>query len=333
MQTTISIFKKGAVQRKRHPKVEDMIETLKLIIKNKVAMTGLVITVAYMVLALLDVIYPAYLGYGPNTITSLTQLLPPGTPLGEQLPTPPTFANGWHYWFGTTVGAYPLFPAILASLRIDLGYSLVIVLTGAIVGILVGTFSGYFGGVWDELMMRITDVFYSIPFLVMAIAFTTILSYTLLQDHVPVNGFNLIALALIIIWWPTYARLTRSITLSLKSSRFIEAAVASGSSRVRNVVTHIIPGVLSPVFVQISLDLGSIVLVFATLEFLGLGAIIQINSYTPELGNLITIGQTCLVTGDWWPIFIPGVFLLIFTVGINIFGDGMRDVLDPKMRR
>ena len=331
MQTTISIFKKGAVQRKRHPRVEDFIETLKLVMKNRVAMTGLIITFTYLMIALLDVVYPAYLGYGASQITSLKQLTPPGS--GLKLPTAPTFAGGWHFWFGTTQGLVPIFPAMLASLRIDLGYSLLIVLTGAIIGIFVGTFSGYFGGVWDELMMRVTDVFYSIPFLVMAIAFTTILSYALLQDHLPVNGFNLVALALIIIWWPTYARLTRSITLSLKSARFIEAAVASGSSRIRNVVTHIIPGVLSPVFVQISLDLGSIVLVFSTLEFLGLGNIIQINPFTPELGNLITMGQPYLVYGWWWPIFIPGLFLLVFTVGINIFGDGLRDVLDPKMRR
>ncbi len=330
MQTTVSIFKRGTIQKKRHPKVEDAKETLKLVIKNKVALTGLVITAVYLFIALLDQVYPAYLGFGPNIITSLLQL--GGQPNGK-FPTAPTTVGGWHFWFGTGLGHFEIFPAMLASLRIDIGYSLLIVLSGAIIGIVVGSFSGYYGGVWDELVMRITDIFYSIPFLVMAIAFTTILSFTFTQDHIPISGFNLIALALVIIWWPTYARLTRSITLSLKSSRFIEAAIASGSSKVRNVLTHVIPGVLSPVFVQISLDLGSIVLVFSTVEFLGLGQIIGINYYTPELGNIIVNGQSGMLLGYWWPIFIPGIFLLIFTVGINIFGDGLRDVLDPKMRR
>ncbi len=331
MQSTISIFKRSGVQKKRRPKVEDFKSTMKLVFKNKVSLTGLIITSVYFMLALMDYVYPQYLGAGPGIITSMTRLN--GGFLGQGFPSAPTLSKGWWFYLGTTYSNIPLFPAILSALYIDLGYSLLIVLSGAVAGILVGTISAYYGGFWDELMMRITDIFYSIPFLIMAIAFTTILAYSLAKAHAPINGFSLIAMALIIIWWPTYARLTRSITLSIKSSRFIEAAVASGSSRIRNIFTHIIPNVLSPVFVQISLDLGSIVLIFATVEYLGLGNVIQVTQYTPELGELISLGQQYLPVGIWWPVFIPGLFLLIFTVGVNILGDGLRDVLDPKMRR
>jgi ABC-type dipeptide/oligopeptide/nickel transport systems, permease components len=126
--------------------------------------------------------------------------------------------------------------------------------------------------------------------------------------------------------------LTRSITLSVKSQKFIEASTASGSSRVRNVVVHVIPNVLSPVFVQISLDIGNVILLFATLAFLPL-TFLNLNEFTPELGSMISSSETYMLGPGWFSAVIPAVFLLIFTISINLFGDGLRDVLDPKLRR
>jgi peptide/nickel transport system permease protein len=109
----------------------------------------------------------------------------------------------------------------------------------------------------------------------------------------------------------------------------VEAATASGASTARNVFSHVLPNVLSPVFVQISLDLGTIMQLFAVLFFLGVIS----DPYFPELGNIINLGQAWLSAGIWWPVIIPGVFILLFTISINLLGDGLRDVLDPKLRR
>lgn len=304
-------------KQKRNARTENARMTLKLFLKNRLAFAGLIITAVYFLIALLDYVYPPWLGV-PN-ITSMLDFVPGHTASGL-LPTPPSFSGSWYYWLGTTVSRIPIFPAMLASLKIDLGYSLLIVLVGMLSGVILGSFSGYIGGYFDEVVMRVADIFFSLPFLVFAIVITFVLGFTLTN----------IVIALMIIWWPTYARLTRGLALSTKSLKYVEAAAASGSSTLRSVFTHIIPNVLSPVYVQMSLDLGSIVQIFAALDFLGFN---QGNIYLPELGNMINIGQNSLAGGMWWPIVMPGVFLLIFTIAINLMGDGLRDVLDPKLRR
>ena len=186
-------------------------------------------------------------------------------------------------------------------------------------GTILGSIAGFKGGYPDEVLMRITDVFYSIPFLILALAFIFLLG----------RYIEYAVYALIIIWWPIYARLARGQALYIKSMKFVEAATASGASTMRNVFSHVLPNVLSPVFVQISLDLGSIMQLFAVLFFLGVIS----DPYFPELGNIINQGQSWLAVGVWWPIVIPGIFILLFTVSVNLLGDGLRDVLDPKLRR
>lgn len=308
--------------KRKNPRIEDFKYTFKLFFKNKLAFVGFAITVVYFIIALMDFVYPHYLG---AKVTDISNIFVFGQVTGA-LPTAPTFAHGWWYIFGTTQYRVAIFPTLLAALKVDLSYSLVIVLIGAVLGVIVGSIAGYFGGIVDEIMMRVTDVFFGVPFIIMAIAFTVVLKATLSQP---------VVIALIIIWWPIYARLSRSLALSTKSQKYVEAAVASGSSGLRNVFSHVMPNVLSPVFVQISLDLGSIVQILAALDFIGFHAV---GPLTPEIGNLLTIGQVYFstvgtVSGLWWPLVLPGVFLLIFTVAVNLMGDGLRDVLDPKLRR
>ncbi len=288
------------------------------LLKSGAATAGLIISIAYMVLALLDVIYPQYLGVG-NDHTMLS-FLSSGTGVSSAPPTPPVFNQGWWYYFGTTTSEIPIFPSMLAALQYDLGYALLIVIAGAGIGLLFGAASGYFGGKVDELMMRITDIFLSVPLIPLAVAVTFFLGAT----------FADMAYALVLVSWPSFARLARGECLSIKSQSYMEAAISAGSSRGRNVIVHVIPNVLSPIFVQASLGVGRIVLVFATLFFLG---IVRGDEYMPELGKLLVFGQQWLAQGAWWPIVVPGVFLIIFVVGINLFGDGLRDILDPKLRR
>lgn len=298
--------------------------TLNLFINNKTALVGAIITAAYFIIALLDTVYPEYLGV--TSIASVTSFLHSKGLDPSVLPTPPTLSDGWWYWFGTTEYGVPILPAMLAALKVDIGYSVIIVLSAAFIGLLIGASSGYLGGAYDEALMRVVDVFYGIPFLVFAIAVVYVLG----------RGIDILAVALIVIRWPFFARLSRGSSLSIRSTKYVEAAQAYGSSSLRNVFIHVIPNILSPIYVQVSLELGTVVLVFATLDFLGLSFA---NPLIPELGSMIAgfagsgATSTFLAYGIWWPIVIPGVFLLIFTISVNLMGDGLRDILDPKLRR
>ena len=331
-----NVFAAKGGEKKRNPALDNFKTTLKLLVKTRIAFVGMIITIIYFLIALLDALYPQYLGV--TNLSSMLAFLHGQIPSASAQPVAPTTVGGWYNWLGTTEYNIPIFPSILASLKYDLGSSLLIVALGAVTGVVIGTIAGYYGGLLDEIVMRITDIFFSIPFLVFAIAMAVILSRV-----IPSGSSIDVIIALTIIWWPIYARLSRGNALTIKSLKFVEAATASGSSRIRNVFVHVMPNVLSAVFVQFSLDLGSIVQIFAGLDFIGfhIGGV-----FFPELGNLLNIGQPYLaepylnlVTGQvlsntiWWPIVMPGIFLLIFTVAINLMGDGLRDVLDPKLRR
>jgi peptide/nickel transport system permease protein len=224
-------------------------------------------------------------------------------------------------WFGTTKSGIDLGDATLKAIRIDLLYSSFVVLGGALIGSLIGVLAGYRGGFFDEGLMRVTDVTYSIPFLVLVIAATFALG---LRD------FLLINVILLALWWPPYARLVRAQALSVKELKFVEAAKAAGASDARIMMRHVLPNALAPVFVQISLDLGIIAQIFAALNFIGF---IPGSIFLPELGNLINLGQQAGFRSYPWTVIIPGVVLLIFTVAVNLLGDGLRDVLDPRARR
>jgi peptide/nickel transport system permease protein len=321
-------------KKKRNPALENFKTTFKLFFKSRLAFVGFIITLIYFIIALLDYVYPQYLGI--TDLSSMVPLLHGQIVSASATPVAPSFSNGWYFWLGTTEFNFPILPAILESLKFDMSASILIVGIGAISGVIIGTISGYFGGITDEVVMRITDIFFSLPFFVFAIAMVSILQVAL--HTAPLDD---VIIALIIIWWPIYARLSRGTALTIKSQKFVEASTASGSSGMRNVFVHVMPNVLSAIFVQFSLDLGTIVGIFAGLDFLGInfGGI-----FFPELGNLIAEGEgylaqpyfvngQILASSIWWPVIMPGLALLIFIVAVNLMGDGLRDVLDPKLRR
>ena len=300
----------------KHPFFEQSKFLTKLLVRNRASLAGIVITVVYFAIALLDIFYPHYLGVENDT--SMLFFLR-GHSISSLPPTPPTMRDGWWYFLGTTVSTIPIFPSMLAALRYDLTYSVLIVVAGAVIGTFFGALSAYFGGATDETLMRITDIFLSIPLIPLAIAVTFFLGSYFIDE----------VYALIFVSWPAFARLARGETLSIRNQAYIHAATLAGSSRLRNIFVHVIPNVLSPIYVQASLGIGRVVLIFATLDFLG---IIRGNPYMPELGKLMVLGESYLPEGILWPVVIPGVFLVIFVVGINLLGDGLRDVLDPRLR-
>lgn len=285
--------------------------SLRLLLRSPLAATGLIIVLIYVAIAI----------YAELFIPFNWTMLPPNFEF-QGLPAAPFWWPGGSASggiLGTTGKGIPLDINVLKAIRIDLIYSAFVVLSGAVIGTLVGVYSGYKGGLFDEALMRVTDITYSIPFLVFVIAVSFVFSR---------NDFFTLNLILLILWWPPYARLVRSQALSVKELRFVEAARAAGASDARIMMRHVLPNTLAPVFVQISLDMGSVTQVFAALGFIG----VLSNPYMPELGNLIVIGYQTFPSYAW-TIIVPGVALLIFTVGVNLLGDGLRDVLDPRLRR
>jgi peptide/nickel transport system permease protein len=271
------------------------------------SVVGLLIVVGYIAVAVIDFIYPQLIG-----VQNAYSMIPDYV---NTVPQPPVWPV---HPFGTTFPGIDLYQAIMAAIRVDLWYSFLIVLVGAIIGITLGVLAAYFGGYADELLMRFADIFLSIPYLPFAIAVGFILGRELSD----------VSVALILVWWPLYARYARGQALSVKENAFVEAAKASGVGSWRIMIRHVVPNVLTPIFVQVSLDLGTVVQIFAALTFIGFASA---NALLPELGSLISRGFQYAVTAPW-VVFFPGMAILVFAIGMNLLGDGLRDALDPKYR-
>jgi peptide/nickel transport system permease protein len=246
-----------------------------------------------------------------------TLLVSPAILVNIDLPNrlqPPSLTH----WLGTDDYGRDLFAMIVLSTRLDVIAMLEIVGAGVAIGITLGAFSGFLGGKLDEALMRITDIFFSIPALILALAVAAALG----------PGLNNLILAIITVQWPGYTRILRGQVLAERQRLYVDAMRALGIGKVRIVLRHIIPNTIYPVIVQCTLDLGGVILTFASLSFLGFGG----SPLTPELGRLITAGQTYIFQAPWLTAF-PGLTILIISLAFNLMGDGIRDVLDPRLRR
>lgn len=251
---------------------------------------------------------------------------------------------------GTDEWGRDLFSMILYGFRISLVISVVIVLLGAPIGIILGLVAGYRGGYVDEIIMRVTDIFIAFPGLILAIAFASVLPQRIrgfLEDFTWARDFfsfifglrpeeygqlaSLLSIwiAMVIVWWPGYARVVRGSVLSVKEQPFIEAAKLVGLSSWRILTRHILPNVLSPVLVMVTFDLATAALTAAALSFLGLGP----QEPVPELGFLISKAGNFFPEKSLHVVVIVGSALLFIALGWNLLGDALRDILDPKTRR
>jgi len=185
------------------------------------------------------------------------------------------------------------------------------------VGLLVGTAAGYFGGWFDTVLMRVTDIFLAFPRLILALAFVAALG----------PGIENAVIAIALTAWPPYARIARAETLTIRNSDFIAAARMSGASGARILFRHVVPLCLSSVIVRVTLDMAGIILIAAGLGFLGLGA----QPPSPEWGAMIASGRKFLLD-QWWVATLPGLAICVVSLGFNLLGDGLRDVLDPKQQ-
>ena len=202
--------------------------------------------------------------------------------------------------------------------RTSLTISVVVLVIAIAIGVPLGAISGFFGGWVDEVIMRVTDIFLTVPALLLAMAMAAALG----------SGIINAMIAIALVWWPGYARLTRGAVLSLREREFIEATRALGGGKWHTIVRHIFPNIISPVIVKASMDIGFAILIAAGLGYIGVG----VQEPTPEWGAMISEGRG-LLREAWWVSVFPGIAMFITVLGFNLLGDGLRDVLDPKSRR
>ena len=221
------------------------------------------------------------------------------------------------HWFGTDEVGNDVYTRVILGARVSLQIGLIITLVAAVIGVPLGVVAGYVGGALGEVIMRVTDVFLSVPALVLALAVVGALGPGIVNAMV----------ALSLVWWPGYVRLVQGKTLALKGETYGEAPRAVGTGRLRIVFVHVLPNCVSPIVVKASMDMGTAILAAAGLGFIGLGA----QPPYPEWGAMISHGRNYLPTW-WWYSAFPGLFIYLTVLGLNLLGDGLRDLLDPKSR-
>ncbi len=306
--------------------------------RSPIGLAGLILGLSFVVVGIIGPLIAPH-SYDFSFIMATGQykkyyLAPPGT--GGAL-------------LGTDDLGRDLFSELLYGARISLVVTALVLPVGIAIGIVLGLIAGYYGGIIDEVLMRITDIFLAFPMLILALAFSSAFTdriagvlasnpyiagfFCWLFAVKPVDVLNLaptlsIIVALWIAWWPGYARVVRGLTLQAKNNVYVEAARALGLSSREIMFKHILPNIISPIIVLITLDVGTVILVEAGLSYL-MGAQIKL----PDWGAIVQHGSQYLVNGAWWLVMFPGLAILVTVLGWNLFGDALRDILDPRTRR
>ena len=222
------------------------------------------------------------------------------------------------YLFGADSLGRDIYSRVVHGARVTVSIAFLVAFISTTVGMVIGILAGYFGGAVDEILMRMSDVFLAFPKLILAIAFAAALG----------PGVENAIVAIAVANWPSYARLARAETLTVRNNDYIQVIRTIGASNLRIMVGHILPMCLSSIIVRMSLDMGTIILTAAGLGFLGLGA----QPPMPEWGLMVSDGRQFLVD-QWWVSTLPGCAILIVVMGFNLMGDGIRDLLDPHQRQ
>ena len=265
--------------------------------RNRLATAGLIIVgILFIVAALAPWISP----HDPLVQDLSRRLLPPGTP-GNLL--------------GTDDFGRDILSRIIHGSRITLYIIGLVAITAPLIGLLIGTVAGYFGGWIDAVLMRLTDIFLAFPRLILALALVAVLG----------PGVENAVLAIALTAWPPYARVARAETLTVRNSDYIAAIRLQGASATRIIAGHVVPMCLPSVIIRVTLDMAGVILIAAGLGFLGLG----VQPPLPEWGLMISSGRKFLFE-QWWVATMPGLAIFIVSLGFNLLGDGLRDVLDPR---
>lgn len=270
----------------------------KLFKSNYLFTLGVIICLAWILAAIFA---PAISPYNPIVQDLNVRLDPPSA----------------EHWFGTDNFGRDIFSRVIYGGRYSLLAGVVTVILSGIIGTFYGAIAGYVGGVVDNVMMRFSEMILSFPSLVLAMIINAVMGSDL---------FNTL-FALVIVSWPTYARLMRSVVLSVKENEYVTASTALGASRMRVLMKEIIPNSINSVLIMATTDIGNKILMFSTLSFLGLGS----APPTPEWGMMVSDGADYF--NKFWIAGFPGLAIFTMAVGANFIGDGLRDLLDPKLRK
>lgn len=246
----------------------------------------------------------------------LAPVLAPYDPIAQELADKLQAPSAAH-WFGTDNFGRDILSRVLYGGRYSLLAGMLTVLLAGIFGSIYGAIAGYVGGVLDNVMMRFSEMIQAFPTIILAIVISAALGSSM---------FNTV-LAMIIVGWPNYARLMRSVVLSVKENEYVEAARALGTGKARVLFSEIIPNSMTSVIVMATTDIGNQILLFATLSFLGLGN----PPPTPEWGTMVSDGVSYF--NKFWVAGFPGLAIFTMAVGANFVGDGLRDLMDPKLRK
>jgi len=268
--------------------------------KNPLSLIGLGIILTMVLIAIFAPFIAPYPGDAGGAVHFKEMFQPPS----------------WEHFFGTDEVGRDVLSRIIFGSRISLTLGIVVLSVAVGVGIPLGLFAGYFGGKVETVIMRITDIFLSIPPLVLALVVTAVLERNL-QNSMFAIAFT---------WWPWYARLAYGQTLSKKEEDFVEVSESLGASRLYIIFGEILPNMTSPLLVKITLDMGYAILAGAALGFLGLGA----QPPTPEWGTLVSLGRIHLPK-MWWLSTFSGLAIFVTVLGFNLLGDGLRDFFDVEV--
>lgn len=328
----ITLREPGRLERLLGP---DWYRILRGLFTNPLSIAGLLIVFAFVLIA---VFAPALAPPAPRTRDPFLiprdgfgpQPKPPGTVWRMDPPKAPFWyqaINGtdeWVHLLGTTSGQFDIYYGVIWGTRTALFVGIVIVSTSLVIGLIVGSLSAFYGGLLDDLLMRGTEIFMAFPFLLAALTLSSIL--------VPMFGRGIwpATIALIAFGWMTYARLIRGDILAIKERDYVMAARTVGVKDARLLLRHILPNAIFATMVLASLDVGSIVLSFAALSFLGVGTDIGYADW----GQIVSFARDWILSLDtyWYIIVFPGSALILFGLGWNLIGDALRDILDPRMR-
>ena len=270
--------------------------------KDRIAMVSLIflsIVVIFAILAPLLTPYPEQGAGTPN--------------IQEKLKAP-----NWRHPLGTDNLGRDLWARILFGARTSLIIGFTVTVLGAFIGAVLGATAGYFGGWIDEIIMRITDIFLAFPPLLLAIIMAAVLGPSITNTII----------AITVTWWPWYTRIVRGQAVSVRERNYIKAAIVIGVNDRTIIKRHLLPNIMTPVLVQATLDLGSAILVAASLSFIGLGT----QPPAADWGVLVSDGRELLLSGRWWLAVYPGLAIFLTVTALNLMGDGVRDAADPKTR-
>lgn len=297
--STTQTEQKPSTVRKSNPRAEAFKTFMKRLLKNKAAVVGGLVILFIIFVGILG---PFLVKTDPNAQNILNKLQPPSK----------------EHWFGTDNFGRDIFSRIVNGTKLTLTVGFLSVFIGGIIGVVIGIVAGYYGGVIDTITMRLMDILLAFPGILLALAIVSVLGGRLINVIIAVGIFSI----------PAFARIVRGSTLQVKKLEYIDAVKALGASDIRIIFKHILPNIMSPIIVQATMRIATAILTASGLAFLGLGA----QPPAAEWGAMLSDGRAFMHNAGHM-VLIPGMMIVIVVLAFNIFGDGLRDALDPKMKQ